>query len=237
MELSGPQVVWFNLHFDLSVMLTSTVCAIIVFLIAYLFTLNSTTKSPNKWQNMMEWIVEFVKDIMTTNMGKSNNLFVLSTGICLLMYLFIANLLGVPFSVVTTGEHPISWWNSPTADAHVTMTLAIMIIVYTHFIDIRQHGIKHYLLSFFKPFKALFAVNIIEQFATVLTLGLRLFGNIYAGEIMLALLASAINHGFLTASLAAIPMLIWQAFCILIGTIQAYIFVTLTMVYIAQRVT
>jgi F-type H+-transporting ATPase subunit a len=117
------------------------------------------------------------------------------------------------------------------------MTLAIMIIAYTHFIDIRLHGLKHYLLSFFQPFKALFAINILEQFATTLTLGLRLFGNIYAGEVMLALLAGAVTHGFAVASLAAIPMLIWQAFCVFIGAIQAYIFVTLTMVYIAHRLT
>jgi F-type H+-transporting ATPase subunit a len=117
------------------------------------------------------------------------------------------------------------------------MTLAIMIIAYTHFIDIRLHGFKHYALSFFKPFKALFAINILEQFATTLTLGLRLFGNIYAGEVMLTLLAGAVTQGFAAASLAVLPMLIWQAFCVFIGAIQAYIFVTLTMVYIAHRLT
>jgi F-type H+-transporting ATPase subunit a len=68
-------------------------------------------------------------------------------------------------------------------------------------------------------------------------LGLRLFGNIYAGEVMLAFLASAVTQGFFVAVLASIPMLIWQAFCIFIGVIQAYIFVTLTMVYIAHRLT
>ena len=52
---------------------------------------------------------------------------------------------------------------------------------------------------------------------------------------MLALLAGAVTHGFVVASLAALPMLIWQAFCVFIGAIQAYIFVTLTMVYIGHR--
>ncbi|MCL6571668.1 MAG: F0F1 ATP synthase subunit A [Bacillus sp. (in: Bacteria)] len=231
-----PQVVLFNLTFDLSIILTSTIAAILVFLIAYLLTRNTTPGAPNKWQNMMEWIMEFVKNIMNDSMGISNNLFIWSTGVSLLMYLFIANLLGVPFSIVTTGEHPVTWWKSPTADAHVTVTLAIMIIFYSHYIDIRIHGIKHFFLSFFKPFKPLFIINIVEQFATTLTLGLRLFGNIYAGEVMLTLLAGTVSQGILVAALATIPMFIWQAFCIFIGAIQAYIFVTLTMVYIAHRI-
>lgn len=237
MEHSRPQVVFFNLTFDLSIILTTTIAAILVFLIAFLASRNPSDDIPRKWQNMMEWIIDFVKDIMNNSFGSINNLFILSTGVSLLMYLFIANLLGVPFSIVTSEEHPVTWWKSPTADAHVTMTLAIMIIAYSHFIDIRLHGFKHYLLSFFKPFKALFAINILEQFATTLTLGLRLFGNIYAGEVMLALLAGAVTHGFAAAILAALPMLIWQAFCIFIGAIQAYIFVTLTMVYVAHRLT
>ena len=109
-------------------------------------------------------------------------------------------LLGIPFSIETVEHHPVSWWRSPTADAHVTMTFAIMIIVYTHFIDIRLHGFKHFFLSFFKPFKFLFPINAVEQLATTLTLGLRLFGNIYAGEVLLALLASAVSQGFVVAS-------------------------------------
>ncbi|MEH7109879.1 F0F1 ATP synthase subunit A [Bacillus sp. JJ1764] len=232
-----PQVEIFNLTFDLSIIFTSTVAAIFVFLIAYLFTRNPSVNVPKKWQNFMEWVIEFVKGIMNTTMGTSSNLFILSTGVSLLMYLFIANLMGVPFSVVITEEHSVAWWKSPTADAHVTMTLAIMIIAYTHFIDIRMHGFKHFFLSFFKPFTFLFPINAVEQLSTTLTLGLRLFGNIYAGEIMLTLLAGAVTHGFVLAFLAAIPMIIWQAFCIFIGAIQAYIFVTLTMVYIGHRLT
>lgn len=237
MEHTRPQVVFLNLTFDLSIILTTTIAALLVFTVAYFATRNLTEGTPKGWQNFMEWILDFVRDIISNSMGQNNNLFILSTGISLLMYLFIANLLGVPFSIITSEEHPVSWWRSPTADAHVTMTLAIMIIAYTHFIDIRLHGFKHYVLSFFTPFKALFAINILEQFATTLTLGLRLFGNIYAGEVMLTILAGAVTHGFTAASLAVLPMLIWQAFCIFIGAIQAYIFVTLTMVYIAHRLT
>lgn len=235
MEYDRPLIVWFHLTFDLSIILTTTVASLFVFLIAYFSTRNLTLGVPKKWQNFMEWIIEFVQDIMKNTLGYTNNLFILSTGVALLLYLFIANIFGIPFSIVIGDEKPVVWWKSPTADAHVTMTLAIMIMVYTHFIEIRLHGFKHYFLSFFKPFKALFLINIMEQFCTTLTLGLRLFGNIYAGEVLLALLAGAVHNGFVIASLAVIPMILWQAFCLFIAAIQAYIFVTLTMVYIAQR--
>lgn len=191
----------------------------------------------------MEWIIDFVKNIMENSIGIKDNFFILSVGVGLLLYLLIANIMGIPFSIIA-GENHATWWKSPTSDAHVTLTLAIMMIVYTHYIDIRLHGFKGYLLSFFKPFKALFLINILEQFASTLTLGLRLFGNIYAGEIMLGILAGAVTHGFdggvftgIGASLlTAGPMIIWQAFCLFIGGIQAYIFVTLFMVYVGQRV-
>jgi len=243
MHSTRPLVQFFGLTFDLSIILSSTVAALIVLIFVYACTRHITEKKPGKMQNLIEWIIGFVQNIMINSMGTKDNYFILVAGVGLLLYLFVANILGIPFAIIA-GEHDISWWKSPTADAHVTLTMAIMMIVYTHFIDIRLHGFKKYLLSFFKPFKALFVINILEQFATTLTLGLRLFGNIYAGEVMLAILAGAVTNGFdsgwLTGMgaglLTAFPMIIWQAFCLFIGAIQAYIFVTLFMVYTGQRV-
>lgn len=243
MHSTRPLVQIFGMTFDLSIILTSTISALIVLIFVYICTRYITEKKPGKLQNLMEWIIDFVENIMINSIGSKENFFILSAGVGLILYLFVANILGIPFSIIAGEEHA-TWWKSPTADAHVTLTLAIMMIVYTHFIAIRLHGFKNYLLSFFKPFKALFVINILEQVATTLTLGLRLFGNIYAGEVMLAILAGAVTKGFnagwftgLGAGLlTAAPMMIWQAFCLFIGGIQAYIFVTLFMVYIGQRV-
>ncbi|AGK52334.1 F0F1 ATP synthase subunit A [Bacillus sp. 1NLA3E] len=243
MHSTRPLVQLFGMTFDLSIILSSTIAALVVLIFVYYCTRHITDKKPGKLQNFMEWIIDFVKNIMENSIGIKDNFFILSVGVGLLLYLLIANIMGIPFSIIA-GENHATWWKSPTSDAHVTLTLAIMMIVYTHYIDIRLHGFKGYLLSFFKPFKALFLINILEQFASTLTLGLRLFGNIYAGEIMLGILAGAVTHGFdggvftgIGASLlTAGPMIIWQAFCLFIGGIQAYIFVTLFMVYVGQRV-
>lgn len=236
MHTNRPLIEMFNIHFDLSILLSSTVSAIAVVLITAIATRHVTAGIPGNLQNFFEWIIEIVQNIMVNTLGNKENFFILCTGISLLLYLFIANILGVPFSFITGGEHGFNWWKSPTSDAHVTITLAVMMVAYTHFIDIRMHGFKSYLVSYFKPFTVMLPINLLEQFCTPLTLGMRLFGNIYAGEVILAILAGSLSNGLESALLAALPMLIWQAYCIVIGGIQSYIFVTLTMVYISQRV-
>ncbi len=80
-------------------------------------------------------------------------------------------------------------------------------------------------------------VNIIEELANFLTLGLRIFGNIFAGELLLKLVAGvAFSHGALTIIPGFLLELLWQGFSVFIGSIQAYVFVTLTTVYISRKV-
>jgi F-type H+-transporting ATPase subunit a len=83
----------------------------------------------------------------------------------------------------------------------------------------------------------LFPLKIIEEFANTLTLGLRLYGNIFAGELLLSLLAGGLAMSGPLGIIAAVPLtLVWQGFSIFIGTIQAYIFTMLTMVYMSHKV-
>ena len=82
----------------------------------------------------------------------------------------------------------------------------------------------------------MFPLKIIEEFANTLTLGLRLYGNIYAGEILLALTRRFSNIKRLGFVGAIVPMMAWQGFSIFIGLIQAFIFIMLTMVYMSHKV-
>lgn len=85
-------------------------------------------------------------------------------------------------------------------------------------------------MSFLLPLK------IIEEFANTLTLGLRLYGNIYAGEILLTLIAGIAGTSILGFFGGLIPGLAWIGFSIFIGFIQAFIFTMLTMVYLSHKV-
>ena len=69
-----------------------------------------------------------------------------------------------------------------------------------------------------------------------MTLGLRLYGNIFAGELLLGLLANLGSSGVGGALGAIVPMLAWQGFSIFVGSIQAFIFTMLTMVYMSHKV-
>ena len=85
---------------------------------------------------------------------------------------------------------------------------------------------------------ALFPINIIEQFTNFLTLALRLYGNIYSGEVLLTVIYQQLGKAAAPWTLIpAFPLeMVWQGFSVFIGSIQAYVFVTLTMVYMSQKV-
>jgi F-type H+-transporting ATPase subunit a len=229
----APTTDFLGLTFNLANVLMITVATAIVFIIALLSTRHLALK-PTGMQNFFEWVMDFVKGIIKSNMDwKTGGRFHI-LGLTIIMYIFVSNMLGLPFSVVYDGE---LWWKSPTADPAITMTLAVMVVVLSHFYGIRLKGFGEYGKDFFKPMWWLFPLKIIEEFANTLTLGLRLYGNIYAGEILLALLAGlAVNGGFGGTIGAIAPMLAWQGFSVFVGSIQAFIFCMLTMVYMAHKV-
>lgn len=219
--------------FNLSTVLMLVITAVIVFLIAFISTRNLKLK-PTGMQNFMEWVMDFVKGIVKSNMDwKTGGRFHI-LGITLIMFIAVANLLGLPFSGITI--HHDLWWKSPTADPIVTLTLASMVTVLATFYGIKLRGLKHYGKTFVQPMAFLFPLKIVEEFANTLTLGLRLYGNIYAGEILLGLLAKLAGASLLGLLGAFIPAMAWIGFSIFIGFIQAFIFTMLTMVYLSHKV-
>lgn len=221
-----------GLTFNMSNVLMITVSSVIVFLIAVLAT-RSMSMRPGGMQNFLEWVVDFVKGIIGSTMDWHTGGRFLALGLTLIMYIFVANMLGLPFAVVV--DHNL-WWKSPTADPTITLTLAVMVVALSHYYGVRMKGFKEYGAEFFKPMKFLFPLKIIEEFANTLTLGLRLYGNIFAGEMLLALLAGLGTSGIFQGVFALLPMMVWQGFSIFVGAIQAFIFTMLTMVYLAHKV-
>jgi F-type H+-transporting ATPase subunit a len=228
----APIVTFLGLQFNLANILMITVASAIVFLIAILSTRKLAMK-PTGMQNFMEWVMDFVKNIINSTMDWKDGGRFHVLGITIIMYIFVANMLGLPFSVVIDGT---LWWKSPTADPAVTLTLATLIVGLSHFYGVKMRGAGAYGREFFKPFWFMFPIKIIEEFANTLTLGLRLYGNIYAGEILLSLLAASLATGVGGTIAAALPMLVWQGFSLFVGAIQSFIFCMLTMVYLSHKV-
>ena len=90
---------------------------------------------------------------------------------------------------------------------------------------IRVRGARHYFGHFLKPYPALLPLEIITEIAKPFTLSLRLFGNILAGGVMVAVLA------MLPTAIEWLPIVLWKLFDLFIGVIQAFIFALLAIIY------
>lgn len=233
------------LNIDISTVIALFVSVVITMVIARLAVRNLSVTNPGKMQNFLEWVIDFVHGIIASAMPLNRVKPFLSLGLTLIMFIFISNLLGLPFGIafevhhvnewlgVTQkvldehhGEAHIAFWKSPTADLSVTAGLALVVFVIVHYLGIKLNR-KHYVKHYFHPFPIFFPVNIIETISKPVTLALRLFANIYAGEVLISTI--------LMLKWAGIPFLIaWQGFSIFVGAIQAFLFTILTMVYISQ---
>lgn len=220
------------LDFNLSNVLMIAIASFIVFILCVLGARKLQMK-PSGAQNFMEWIIDFVKGMINDAMDWKTGRIFLPMALTLITYLLVSNLMGV-LTMATFGND--LWWKSPTSDPGITLTLSTMIIVMTHFYAIKLRGAKEYGKDFIRPFPLFLPINIIEEFANTLTLGLRLFGNVFAGEVLLGLLAGLTSAGVGGFLLGALPMLAWQGFSIFIGGIQAFIFTMLTLVYMSHKV-
>jgi F-type H+-transporting ATPase subunit a len=241
----------FGLDFDLSSIIMITVSFVIVLLLALLGTRKLSVTNPSKMQNFVEWIVDFVRGLIASTMDMKQGSKFVMLGITLIMFIFVSNMLGLPFAIVTEHTEPSSvisiteekiekaqergyegahvlWWKSPTADVSVTMGLAIMVIFLAHYLGLAKNT-KHYLHHYIEPHPAFFPLNLIKEVSKLLTLGLRLFGNIYAGEVLIGVILMAGIAGI-------VPLIAWQGFSVFVGAIQAFVFTILTMVYIASNI-
>ncbi|REE91440.1 F-type H+-transporting ATPase subunit a [Paenibacillus taihuensis] len=240
-----PEVHLGGIRFDLAAIFMIVITSIIVFVIAKLAVRGASVTNPTKMQNFLEWVIEFVQNIIGTTMDLKKGRPYLTLGIALIMYLFVANLLGLPFGIITHAhegatflgmtldlggeeEAHIAWWKSPTADVAVSGALMAIVIVLTHVEGLRRNR-KHYLKHYIEPYAAFLPLNIIKEIAKPLSLSLRLYGNIFAGEVMIGVIMGMGWFG--------IPALIvWQGFSIFVGAIQSFVFVMLTMVYMSQAI-
>ncbi|BAP86110.1 F0F1 ATP synthase subunit A [Paucilactobacillus hokkaidonensis JCM 18461] len=224
----------FGLMFDWTNVISGLIVCVIVFCVLFGLSRKIQMK-PKGGQNVLEWMIDFTNGIvrgqMPANKTSQYNFF----AFVLFIFIFVANQLGLIFQFGWGGHELVK---SPTADPIVTLTLSLVVMSLAHFAGVAEYGFKGYAKSYVKPFALLLPINLFEEFGNFLTLGLRIFGNIYAGELLLKLLASlAFSHGPLTMIVALPLEIIWQGFSVFIGAIQAYVFVTLTTVYISRKIT
>jgi len=209
-----------GLTFNRDTLVSTGIAGLIVVILGLLVARNITSGVPSKLQLFFETLVDGVNKQVEESMGIKVAPFVVPLAVTLFFFILIANWL----EVIPSGHNP-EYLPAPTADVNLTYALALLVIGLVHITSIRRRGIKRYVGHYFKPFKAFVIINIIEELAKPLTLALRLFGNIFAGGIMILLISRL--------PLFVVPFgdLIWKPFDMFIGGIQAFIFSLLTILY------
>jgi F-type H+-transporting ATPase subunit a len=205
-----------GLTFNVDTIYSSVVAGLIVLIAGLYMARRATSGRPSKLQLLWETIVDAVQKQVEAMMGPVAP-FVVPLAVTLFMFILIANWLEL---IPTQG-----WLVSPSADINMTLALALLVVVWVHVAHIRQKGLRPYLAHYASPYPALIPLTVLEEIVKPFTLALRLFGNIFAGGIMLAII------GLIPAWLLWLPNSLWKGFDMAIGVIQAFIFALLTILY------
>ncbi|MDE3204754.1 MAG: F0F1 ATP synthase subunit A [Acidobacteriota bacterium] len=217
----GDHITRGGLNLD-TIYTTAVACAVVLGTGLYMAR-KATAGVPSKLQLVWETVVGTVQDQVDSSLGpKYRN--VVPLAVAIFMLVLVADWI----EILPGLFHNTDYAPSPTADVNLTYAMAIVVFVLTNAASIRVRGFGGYIKHFFRKPVAMFPLHIIEEIAKPLTLALRLFGNLFSGGIMIALLISFIPR-FWAASIIFTP--VWKLFDMFIGVIQAFIFALLTILY------
>lgn len=184
-------------------------------------TRNMRVDRPGKMQLMMEEVFQFLRGLVYENIDYRKGAGLMCLIFSLFMFLLFSNLWGLVPTMM-----------SPTADINTTLGMALTVFILVQVLGLRYKGGK-YFKHYVEPVPLFLPLTIVEELSKPITLSFRLYGNIYAGEVLIAVLLGLFG---LTVDLLGgfIPSVIWLAFSIFVGFIQAFIFTMLTIAYISQ---
>ncbi|KRM57992.1 hypothetical protein C5L31_000623 [Secundilactobacillus malefermentans] len=229
---SVPTFKFLGLTFNADNVISGLIAFIIVFLLVFALSRKLTMK-PGKGQNVLEWIIDFTNGILKGQIpGNEASAFGLY-GFTLFLFLFVSNELGLFIQIAVGGKDYVK---SPTSDPMITLTFSLATIMLAQFAGVAKLGYKQHFRNYLKPFVFWLPISIFEEFTNFLTLGLRIFGVIYSGEMLLKIIGQmAFSHGIATLIVSVPIEMIWQGFSLFLGAIQAYVFLTLSSVYISRK--
>ncbi len=212
----------FNVDTIWSTVIVGTIVVVLGFIARRHLTKDTDDHVPTKLQIIWELIIGWVTSQVEDNLGRVNRT-VVSLAVALFFFILIANW----FETIPSNYNEETGHLLPvaTADTNLTYALALLVIVGVWTYGIREKGVKGYFKHFAEPFPVLLPLNILEELVKPITLALRLFGNIFAGGIMIALI------GLMPIYVLWAPEVLWKLFGMFIGAIQAFIFALLTILY------
>lgn len=204
-----------------SVVTTTWGLMAVIILVSFLATRHMEKVPQGRLQNFMEYAVEAILGFLTQVMSLENAKKYLP-----LLGSFFILILASNYSGLLPGAGHTPGLQAPTSTLSVTAAFAIIVFFSTHYYGIKTKGLK-YFKHFIEPIPLLLPLNIIEEFVKPLSLALRLYGNIFGEEMVVASLFA------LLPLFLPLPMMLLG---ILFGLIQAFVFTLLAALYIGSAI-
>ena len=204
---------------------TSTLLAMAIFLfLAFRMRGKITAGVPSKLQLFWEVLTEQVTDLAVSAMGPRGKKFV-PIGVTLFLFILICNWIGF----IPSAMHPGASGEilpAPTGDVNLPLAMALLVIVWVHIESFKARGVRGYFKHYAQPYTALAPINVVEEITKPITMTFRLFGNLFSGGLMIAVMTT-----LLPIYIVPFGEIIWKPFDLGIGVIQAYIFMLLAVLY------
>jgi F-type H+-transporting ATPase subunit a len=173
---------------------------------------------PGPWQQLAELVVQWFKELVHDALGEAYRERYFPLICALFIFLLMCNWIGV-----------LPGMDEPTKDINTTLGLGVMGFVIAHGTAIKVKGLKQYLKEYFEPMFFLMPLNVVGEVAKVISISFRLFGNIMGGSIII-IVVSHLVYGLL------LPPFLYGFFGLFVGTVQAFVFTMLTLVYISVQI-
>ncbi|MGB3325115.1 MAG: F0F1 ATP synthase subunit A [Mycolicibacterium fortuitum] len=221
----------FGMTFNGDTILATAITAVIAVALAFVLRAKVTsTGVPGGVQLFWEALTIQMRGQIESAIGMKVAPFVLPLSVTIFVFILISNWLAVlPLQYGGPDGAAAEWYKPPASDINFVLALALFVFVCYHAAGIWRRGIIGHPVKVLKGHVALLApINIVEELAKPISLALRLFGNIFAGGILVALIAMFPWY------IQWAPNAIWKTFDLFVGLIQAFIFSLLTILYFSQ---
>ncbi len=205
-----------GMTFNTDTIFATVVAAAVVLALGFWMRATVSVENPGRVQLIFEALVSWVNETVESNLGRLHPI-VAPLAFALFIFILVANWL----HFLPTNHHLVA----ANADTNLTYAMAFVVIIGVHIFAVRHHGVGEYLKGYLKPYPVMAPLTILEELIKPFTLALRLFGNIFAGGIMISLI------GLMPLYVRWLPSTLWQLFDMFIGLIQAFIFALLTILY------
>ena len=229
------EVEWMGFGFNVDTIIGTSVAAVVVLALAFFLKAKVTsTDAPSGVQLFFEAITIQMRQQIESAIGMRIAPFVLPLSVAIFVFILVSNWISVfPWQYATADGAVKELIKPPAADINYVLALAAFVFICYHAAGFWRRGLLGHPWKVLKGHVTfLMPINIVEEIAKPLSLSLRLFGNIFAGGILVGLIA-LLGANFGPAAMA-VPNAIWKTFDLFVGLIQAFIFSLLTILYFSQ---